>query len=268
MSTCLASTGSDLLWMLASGLVAVGLGVVAIRSARSRKAMLVGALLVGIVTMGALNTAKPAGAACTSISPATVPVSSSPGATSSSTAVTTSTTTTIISAASTLTGVITGLPYPGDPGNFWSIIPATALPPSTWLASITATNGSTTMRGTFGSTLTQAATSFPDGFSGQTTFSIPGLEPGNWSITITYAVANYDTGNPLSNSPYYDFQVSQFLPPQFTVDGGGNLATSVDALDFGSSCTTGTTTAGPIAIAAHSTPTAVLSLYLEMPGSC
>ena len=267
MSTCLASTGSDLLWMLASGLVAVALGVVAIRSARSRKAMLVGALLVGIVTMGALNTAKPAGAACTSISPATVPVSSSPGSTSSSTAVTT-TTTTNISTASTLTGVITGLPYPGDAGNYWSSIPGTALPPSTWLASITATNGSTTMYGTFGSTLTHAATSFPDGFSGQTTFSIPGLEPGNWSITITYALANYDTGHPSSNEPYYDFQVGQWFPPQFTVDGGANLATSVDALDFGASCTTGTTTASPIAIAAHSTPTAVLSLYLLMPGSC
>jgi len=128
MQTCLASTGSNLLLAVVIGLVALGLGVVAVRSVRGRRVFVALVILLGLLSVVAVAHTPPAGASC--VTPTT-----SPATTTTLPATTTTSPATTTTAETTLSIDFLGLVQSG------AFAPMTLAPNYAWIKVCTSASG-------------------------------------------------------------------------------------------------------------------------------
>jgi hypothetical protein len=175
-------------------------------------------------------------------------------------------------------GVIKGLPYVGETNDGHGVVSdpnanGTARPVSTWISSITASQGSTHIAAVINDTISDSGvpyngTQTNNTFTGTTTFTFPGITPGAWTITVTFfngttnTLTSYYNGPSWSYEPYDNGAGGSSLTytsnPQLFVDG--SAVSFIATPNSHDNCATASSeTAQPVTI---SSPGTVLTLGL------
>ena len=223
MQNCLASTGSNLFFLLAIGAVLLGGGLIVIRYAKARLAMVIVIFAMGgLLALGSGN--KSAGASCVAPSPTTAP--------------TTTSSTTTSSPQIPFSGTIVGLISPTQSVSEISTLPNPGYTsPSDWISGITFTQGSTVLHAVLGSTITDRGTPYDphanqwDG-QGQATFTVPGITAGTWTVSVSFRNTEYAPSN--QNEEIFmggESPWNSFYDPTFAIDGS-DLSTSQSVTQF------------------------------------